>query len=660
MVEVPEPGSEKIDRLRRAMYSRALSEKIQDKPRRDFDMQGIRVPEDFVREEEQTPQSVVAPRAIGWARTALWWLLAGAILFFVGAVIFFGYFFLFGVGSADSTSGNISITVGGPPQVQGGSPTEFQISVANRNRIPIELADLVITYPDGTRSPADFSTSLPSQRISLGTIESGGVRQGTVSAILSGQAGQTADIKVELDYHLSGSSAIFAAHTDYNVTFSSAPVSIAVDAKTSTISGQPVTLAVTVASNTDAPVRDVLLSAQYPFGFKFTSASPAPAQPGFWQLGDLTPGQKKTITIQGTLTGAQGDERVFHFSTGTRANAASTTIDTELSSSVFTMDISQPFLALTSTINGSPNTVVLSPGDNVTVAVGWQNNLTTPITDAVIVAQLSGFQIDGTTVKSTNGFFRSTQDVVLWDKSTDPELATLAPGAKGTVSFSFQVPDSDALKSISNPQLSISVNAAGNRVSESGAPENLQQATSQKLVVASDLQLAVQGLYYTNPFGTTGPMPAKAGVETDYAILFTLTNSTNKVTGATVTATLPPYVRWVGIYSPNTEKVSFDQTQGTVTWRLGDIEAGAGLNGAAPRQMAIAVGFTPSTSQIGQQPALLKNITFTGTDASTGSTITRTTQSDVTTNLLQAAKTSESVSTGVDTGFSAGSAAVVK
>jgi hypothetical protein len=77
------------------------------------------------------------------------------------------------------------------------------------------------------------------------------------------------------------------------------------------------------------------------------------------------------------------------------------------------------------------------------------------------------------------------------------------------------------------------------------------------------------------------------------------------------------------------------------------VDAGVGLNGTAPRQAAIAIGFTPSTSQIGQQPALLQQISLSGTDASTGATAYRT-ASDVTTDILG------------DPGFSSANATVVK
>ena len=644
----PDQERERIERLRQAMYSRALSDKIKDRPRRTLSDDEAAVPDDFRSPEPGTPGSMVAPRAIGVARKALWWLLVGAVVFFLSAGGFFAYYFTLGGGSTSASASNIDILVSGPPQVQSGEATELLISVTNRNTIPLELADLVLTYPSGTRSAGDFSTEVPSDRIPLGTIQPGETRQGKVPIVFNGTEGVQQNVEVELDYHIAGSNAIFVAQTSYAISFASSPLSISVDGNTETISGQPVQFTVTVVSNTTAPVSDVVVSAQYPFGFKQASANPAPSASGLWELGAFAPGQRKTITILGTLSGEQGDTRIFHFTAGTRATPTATSITTPLADNTFTMAVSKPFLGLAVGVNGASNkNVIVSPGDSVAVSIAWQNNLTTAITNAVIVARLTGISVDGATVKTPTGFYRSADGIVLWDKTTDGTLANLAPGARGTVSFSFQMPTSEELKSIVNPALDISINAAGNRVSQSGVPENLQATVNQKVALASDLQLKAIGLYYSNPFGSSGPLPPKAGTETTYAIVFTVTNTTNKISGGKVTATLPPYVRWVGIYSPSTEKVSFNQLEGTVTWDLDEVEPGVGLGSIPPRQAAIAIGFTPSTSQIGQKPALLQDISFSGTDVATGGPVTRG-ATDVTTNITS------------DPGFSTANAEVVK
>lgn len=646
---------EKIERLRRAMYSRSLSDQLKDKPRRPLSESEQLVGEDFHREEAGVPQTTVAPRTIGLARAGLWWFLGIAIVFFLAALGYFAYYFLMGGGSLRASPGNIDIAISGPSQITAGEPSELQIMITNRNNAALQLAELVITYPEGTRSPTDFTTSLPNQRIPLGDIEAGGQRQGTVSAVFAGTQGRPADVKVSLEYRLPNSNAIFTASSIYNVSFGSSALAVDVTGNHETTSGQPVEFIVNIASNASAPLSDVLLTAQYPFGFKFISAVPAPktgvggSQSGFWELGNFLPGQKQVVTIRGTLSGEQGDERVFHFNAGTRERSDVNTVTTNLGNDEFAISIARPFLGLRLTVNGTTGSnIVVSPGDNVKVVVSYQNNLSTVVTDAVIAARLSGLLVDGSTVHTTDGFYRSSDDVLIWDKTTTGgALGNLAAGARGTVSFTFQAPSTEALKGIKSPKLTVSINAAGNRTSEAGVPENLQSTALGTIALASDLQLTTQGLYYANPFGSTGPMPPKAGTESTYAIVFTITNTTNKIVDAKVTAQLPPYVRWAGVYSPSSEKLIFNQLNGTVTWELGDVEAGVGLSGTPPRQAAISIGFTPSTSQIGQQPVLLQHITFTGTDATTDAKVQKE-GADVTTNILG------------DPGFSAANATVVK
>lgn len=648
-----EENEERIRRLREAMYSRKLEPLIKEKPRRELELTRPPVGEDFIHEERGVKSSVVAPSRVRFVRAVINWILAAGVAFFVGAVGFFGYYFFIGEGSSTVSPGNIDISVSGPLQVASGSPTELQIAVVNRNRMPLERADLVIKYPDGTRSPVDLSTSLKDQRIALGDIEPGGRRQGTVSAVFAGVEGDRGAIKIELEYRLENSSAIFVADADYQIVFASSPLSLSVDANNETVSGQPIEFTITLASNAESAVKDVLLSIATPFGFSMDYADPTPQKTkegNLWVLGDIPPGGKKTITVRGALTGEQGDERVFRFTAGTRSDPNATAVSATLADYAHRITVSRPFLGLGVTLNKPTvgGSAVVSPGETVSVAVAYENNLSTEVTDAVIVARLSGIGIDGSTVQSTDGFYRSTDKTILWDKTTTRgSLARIPAGGKGTLNFSFQMPQSEALASEQSPKLTLSVHAAGRRISESNVPETLQSTATQEIRLASDVQLIAQGLYYANPFGSTGPLPPKAEQETTYALVFSITNTTNRITNAEMRAILPPYVRWVGIYSPSQEKIVFNQADSSVTWKVGDVETGVGVNGAPPKQAAIAIGFTPSTSQIGQQPILIRDLRLTGTDEATGAPITRNAD-DVTTNIQG------------DPGFSPNSANVVR
>ncbi len=685
-MELSDHEKEKVERLRRAMYSRSLSGLLKERPRRVLGQAGDNVGDDFLKqvdqrqdvEQGQATGPLIASEAVGFARTALWWLMGAALLFFVGAMSFFGYYFLLGEGKFGASSGNIEILVTGPQQVEGGAPTQLQVAVTNKNKVPLEVAELIITYPSGTRSSTDFVTDLPTQKISLGAIGAGETRRGTVSAIFAGNERESIDVSVELQYQIQGSNAVFVSSGTYGTTLSSSPLSLAIEGNKEAISGQPIEMKIEISSNSSSKVGDVLFEVQYPFGFKFTSASPAPNRDGLWEIGDLDPGQKVPVTIRGILTGEQGDDRIFRVSVGTRRSVKSTSIETVLAKNVFPIAISKPFLGLTVSVAGGESTsvapdtgsfqsmtggvganLVVAPGDDVHVSILWQNNLPTAINDVVIAARLSGLSIDGSTVRTKDGFYRSSDNIVLWDKSTsDGVLAKLTPGARGAVGFTFKVPGSSELAGVVNPKLDISINAAGKRISETGVPESLQSSVTKRVAIASDVGLVAQGLYYANPFGSVGPMPAKAGKETTYALFFAVTNSTNEIKEARMTARLPLYARW--IYRPTSENIRFNQTDGTITWDIGTIAPGVGLNGTAPRQAIIAIGFTPSVSQIGQEPPLLQDIELWGIDTVKAEEKLKSNPgAQIAPELLRSAK---DITTNIqgDPGFSSANAAVVK
>ena len=106
-------------------------------------------------------------------------------------------------------------------------------------------------------------------------------------------------------------------------------------------------------------------------------------------------------------------------------------------------------------------------------------------------------------------------------------------------------------------------------------------------------------------------------------------------------------MRWIGVYSPAQERIKFNGLDGIIEWNIGDVGAGVGVNGAPPREVAFAIGLTPSASQIAQQPILLRSLVLSGTDTFTEKTVSVTTK-DVNTNLIE------------DPGFSALEANVVQ
>src|SRR3989338_352113 len=85
MVDPMPNDEEKMNRLRRAMYSRSLSPKLHERQRRTLAGDRIDVAEDWKREEPKLESIMVAPRMSGIWRGAARWLGVALVAFLVGA-----------------------------------------------------------------------------------------------------------------------------------------------------------------------------------------------------------------------------------------------------------------------------------------------------------------------------------------------------------------------------------------------------------------------------------------------------------------------------------------------------------------------------------------------------------------------------------------------
>ena len=121
------------------------------------------------------------------------------------------------------------------------------------------------------------------------------------------------------------------------------------------------------------------------------------------------------------------------------------------------------------------------------------------------------------------------------------------------------------------------------------------------------------------------------------------------------------------------DNIEFDQTQSTFTWHIGEIAPGVGIGGTPPLRLAIELGVTPSQSQIGQQPAIIRDVKLLGIDTSKaevdsaskpGAIVTpevlKTAKPDVTTNLILISRSGSDTTVATDPGFSSLNATVVK
>jgi hypothetical protein len=543
----------------------------------------------------------IAPKAHPHVRLALVFFLGALAFFIVAAGI--AALILF-TGSTSVSTDNITLQMQGPTSIAAGDTVPLSLAITNKNIVPLQNATLEIDFPPGTVSAADETQSDPRYTESLGTIAPGATILRSVSAVIFGSAGATLSLPISLSYGTSGSNATFVKETAYTLSVTSAPLSVSVAAPSQTVSGQPLTLVATVRSNAITPIDNVILAAQLPFGFSLATSSIHETPNSSFLVGTLSPGSSVDVTLTGTLSGQTGNQSDFHFTVGTGNTPSDTAPAISYMSQDAEVALTAPFLATTIAINGNSSaSPVLSPGTTNTVTLSWTNTLSVPVTDASISVALSGAVVPNS-IESTGGFYDSNTGAVTFDQNTDISLASLAPGASGVGSLSFQTLPGGS----SNPSVTLTVSIAGEEVGQSNVPEQVTASTVETANISSNVSLTTQALHSSGPIGNSGPIPPRVGSATTYTILWQLTDPGNDITDTNVSTTLPSYVTFTNQLSPANAAITYDSGSNTVTWKPGDLSTGQTATAA------FQVSLTPSSSQSGNSPQLTSGTSFTGFD----------------------------------------------
>lgn len=518
------------------------------------------------------------------------YFFAASILFFIATASVAGL--LIFSGSTTVSTRNVDVSVSGPTSIRAGEEVTLQVVLTNRNVVPMNLTDLLVEFPAGTRSAKDVSIELPRQRESLGTIEPGASVNRTVKAVIFGDTGAPITVAVTAEYRVPGSNAVFQTTENYTATISQSPATITVETLSEVISGQSTEFTVTVTSNASENLTGMLLVVRYPPGFKFESAAPKPySGTTVWNIGDIEPLGKRSVTVRGVFTGEDGDDRVLHVTAGTKKKGDDTTISAPLATTDVTLTVAKPFVSLVLALNGDTSPIVsVDRGKPVQVDVSWANNLPVRVQNVEIHIRLQGAILNKGSVRTGQGFYRSSDSTVLFNKDTDSRLAVVGPGDSGISTFEFATfPVGQG--TYQNPQITIHATVKANRSAEGGVVDVLTSSAQAVLQVATDLTLT--------PVlsRVSGPLPPTVEQTTVYSVTWLLQNSANTIANTQVTGVLPAYVEWVG--STSNGDVTYNANDRAITWNVGDVQA------SASRSVTYQISFTPSVTQVGTVPVLV-------------------------------------------------------
>jgi hypothetical protein len=530
-----------------------------------------------------------------------------SVLFFLASLGAGAYFFYYGGNSVSVDK--VTIDIQGPTTISGGDITPLSVTITNKNPVDVSDATIEVDFPSGTLSADGSLAPYPRYTEDIGTIKSGETVTRSVKAIIFGGEGQALMLPVIFTYGTGGSNTSFKKNTSFALAVSSTPLSITVDSLSETVTGQPLTFALTVRSNAKLPLDNVTVANTFPFGFTVTNSS-VPLSGSNFYLGTLKPGVVKHITLTGALSGQDGEQKVFHFAVGTARSAGDQTLAVSYMTQDTPIKIASPFITTQLSLNGDTSpTVVVTPGSHQSVVLAYANTLPTNVTNANISVTLSGSAIDYNSVQTTSGFYNSSTHTVIFSRDTDAALAELAPSASGVGAFTFTTLPATA--GVVAPAINFTISVSGTRVGQANVPENVTASVTRTVKIATAATLTASVFHNSGPIVNSGPFPPHTGQPTTYTILWNAHNSGSAIAGGAVSAILPSYVTYTN-KTIGTGSFSYDASSRTVTWTIGDLIQGATAQGA------FQVSFTPSTSQVGSSPPIMSGPVFTGYDRFAG------------------------------------------
>ena len=517
--------------------------------------------------------------------------LAAAFVFFGGKRI-----------SAD----NINFNIEGPNTIGSSETLSFQVAVTNQNTVAIENATLVLRYPEGTRTVSDPIKNVYEDRIAVGTLQPGEAKNVPIQVAVFGKENDIKEIKATFEYRVIDSDGMFYKEAPpLKFQIISSPITLLVSSIGKVAAGQPVEVTLTVKSNTNKELKDVLISAAYPNGFAYSQSDPKPFyNQNVWKIDTLKPEQSTKIKIKGVISGLTEEKFGINFSAGVANTENQYMVGSLLAEARTEFVIETPFLAVDISIGGdSDGSVVLQAYKAASFDIIVKNTLSEAVYDAVVEVVPKGNAFSAESVDSSEGYYDSNKNVIRWESANTPSLAQIPPGETRKLNFSLQ-----PIKNLGTAALDVTVNVYARRVGEPSAQEQLIGTVSATARYATEATLSAGATHMT------GPVPPKVGQTTRYLLTLVAEAGGNNMTNTVITTSFPSYVNWLDEYSgPGT--VDYNPVTRELAWRAGDVNTGM------KRELSIAVSIVPSLSQVGSIPLLLNQQQLTATDRFTNTAV---------------------------------------
>lgn len=557
------------------------------------------------------------------------WIIGGGVAVTLGVILIL---VLIAPSSFFDTKA-VDMVIIGQKEVQSGDRIVWTVEAVNKNNVALESATIVFNYPEGARSLGGTEAQVVTrERRELGVVPPGEYARTTFDAYVFGGQRQERKVSALIEFRPVGASATFAKTAEFSFTIVRSPVSVSIDVPSDVRSGQQLSIVVHYASQADYTVSDVGVALILPTEFIFDRAEPRELKKEskpegimlVWRLGDIRPAESGSLRVEGKMGGKELDPKSFRAMIGV-LDPKSNSVAQFYDDVTVATTLRPPFLEVQ-----IKSEDIIQPDGEAIVRVSWRNNLPVEVRNPILEITASGDALNLLSLRPSAGSFRD--NTMIWQSSSYPPLQLIPPGGSGVVDFKYRSKNNLA-RSSKDPRPTAKFTATFRPTASIAGFEGVDVSGSDSFAVkvTTRFTFAARGIHFQSDIPNSGPMPPQIGKETTYTVVWSFTNMSNDVDSVIVRSSLPSYVRFKNIISPEGTDITFEESSGFITWKVGKVLAGTGFVRPA-LQAAFQVGLTPLPIQAGTEPALLRASAASGRDTFTNQEF-RLTSPEITTSM---------------------------
>ena len=443
------------------------------------------------------------------------------MIFFVSAIAFSLFFLNF---NKNEVENEIIFSITGPNSIKSGDPLDFLVKMENPTELDYRDIEFFVEYPESTID-TETKSFITNKTIphDAGLLAGGSIGK-KFSAVLSGTAGDVKELQITIFYKAGDFSNTLIAKRVYTVEIDAAPVAIEMEYPKEVLSDKEFSFTLNVLSNTGETLNDLVVVSKYPAGFKFVTSEPEAVfsniSQNVFKIEKLSPGEKKSIEITGTLLGQNNEDKFFTFELGDSIPFRNE-IRTLFSKAEEEISIKRPDidLAVTSAFDNNLGEGIIPAGTKFDMKTVLSNNLDSLISDIKITAFLPGDLLHKKQIEAETGFYNSNENKIVWDKNTNSTMKAISGGETLENEFTLEILDLEEIAGYKkDPVITIDFEVEGTNFDDQNSEGTVLEKFSKTLKIPTAVFLKTALLHAEGPFENTGNTNPEVGNPTTYTI----------------------------------------------------------------------------------------------------------------------------------------------